>query len=95
MKKYIISLAIWEVMTLSSCNNVLDKAPLDLVTEDMVWTDESMAQAYLNRLWYATGRYDYQNETWFSLYAGPLSPGTDIVSDNVYSRWNRGGFSCS
>ena len=36
MKKYIISLAIWEVMTLSSCNNVLDKAPLDLVTEDMV-----------------------------------------------------------
>lgn len=90
MKKYIISLAIWEVMTLSSCNNVLDKAPLDLVTEDMVWTDESMAQAYLNRLWYATGRYDYQNETWFSLYAGPLSPGTDIVSDNVYSRWNRG-----
>lgn len=50
-----------------------------------------MAQSYLNRLWYATGRFDYQNETWFSLYAGPLTPGTDIVSDNVYARWNRNG----
>lgn len=75
---------------LASCNDVLDKAPLDLVTEDMVWSDANMAQAYLNRIWYATGRHDYQNETWFSLYAGPLSPGTDVVSDNVYARWNRG-----
>ena len=78
-------------MMLTSCSDVLDKQPLDLVTEDMVWSDASMAQSYLNRLWYATGRFDYQNETWFSLYAGPLTPGTDIVSDNVYARWNRNG----
>ncbi|MBQ7512732.1 MAG: RagB/SusD family nutrient uptake outer membrane protein [Prevotella sp.] len=76
---------------MTSCSDVLDKQPLDLVTEDMVWSDASMAQSYLNRLWYATGRFDYQNETWFSLYAGPLTPGTDIVSDNVYARWNRNG----
>lgn len=86
----IAGLAAVSMFVLSSCNDVLNKAPLDLVTEDMVWEDESMAQSYLNRIWYATGRQDYQNETWFSLYAGPLSPGTDIVSDNVYSRWNRG-----
>ena len=85
----IAGLAAVSMFVLSSCNDVLNKAPLDLVTEDMVWEDESMAQSYLNRIWYATGRQDYQNETWFSLYAGPLSPGTDIVSDNVYSRWNR------
>lgn len=78
-------------MAFTSCSDVLDKEPLDLVTEDMVWSDASMAQSYLNRLWYATGRFDYQNETWFSLYAGPLTPGTDIVSDNVYARWNRNG----
>lgn len=77
-------------LSLTACTDVLDKAPLDLMTEDMVWENESSAQAYLNRMWYATGRADYQNETWFSLYAGPLTPGTDIVSDNVYSRWNRG-----
>lgn len=86
---YIVAIASW--LAVSSCSDVLDKAPLDLVTEDMVWSDASMAQSYLNRIWYATGRQDYQNETWFSLYAGPLTPGTDVVSDNVYTRWNRNG----
>ena len=81
---YIVAIASW--LAVSSCSDVLDKAPLDLVTEDMVWSDASMAQSYLNRIWYATGRQDYQNETWFSLYAGPLTPGTDAVSDNVYTR---------
>lgn len=87
--KYCIAATLFLSMT--GCSDVLDKAPLDLVTEDMVWSDASMAQSYLNRLWYATGRHDYQNETWFSLYAGPLTPGTDVVSDNIYSRWNRNG----
>lgn len=86
---YIVVMA--SCLAFNSCTDVLDKAPLDLVTEDMVWSDASMAQSYLNRMWYATGRYDYQNETWFSLYAGPLTPGTDVVSDNVYARWNRNG----
>lgn len=90
MKNNIKNLLLVSLLVLSSCNDVLDKAPLDLITEDMVWKDESMAQAYLNRIWYASGRFDYQNETWFSLYAGPLTPGTDVVSDNVYARWNRG-----
>lgn len=85
------ALAVVSMFAFSSCSDVLDKAPLDLVTEDMVWSDAEMAQAYLNRIWYATGRFDYQNETWFSLYAGPLTPGTDIVSDNPYCRWNRNG----
>lgn len=87
----ISGLTVIFLLVLSSCNDVLNKAPLDLTTEDMVWSDADMAQAYLNRIWYATGRHDYQNETWFSLYAGPLTPGTDIVSDNPYCRWNRNG----
>ena len=77
ISKYIIAAA--SCLALYSCSDVLDKAPLDLVTEDMVWGDASMAQSYLNRMWYATGRFDYQNETWFSLYAGPLTPGTDVA----------------
>ena len=94
MKKNLFAtyaLALVAGLSMTSCSDVLDKQPLDLVTEDMVWSDASMAQSYLNRIWYATGRFDYQNETWFSLYAGPLTPGTDIVSDNVYARWNRNG----
>ena len=92
MKKNILKYisVICVICGYTSCNDVLDKQPLDLVTEDMVWNDASMAQSYLNRIWYATGRQDYSNETWFSLYAGPLTAGTDIVSDNVYARWNRG-----
>ena len=46
------------IFAFTSCNDVLDKAPLDLTTEDMVWSDAGMAQAYLNRIWYATGRFD-------------------------------------
>lgn len=83
------TLIIISFLAFTSCNDVLDKTPLDLITEDMVWSDADMAQSYLNRIWYATGRYDYQNESWFSLYAGPLTPGTDVVSDNPYCRWNR------
>lgn len=75
---------------LTSCEDILDKSPLDLRTEETVWSDPKLAQAYLNRIWYMTGRNDYGNETWFSLYAGPLTPGTDITSDNCYSNWNRG-----
>lgn len=39
------------IFAFTSCNDVLDKAPLDLTTEDMVWSDAGMAQAYLNRIW--------------------------------------------
>lgn len=87
-KRFIILLTIC-LGLFSSCSDLLDKSPLDLRTEENVWSDVNLAQAYLNRLWYATGRYDYQNETWFSLYSGPLAPGCDISSDNCYSRWNR------
>ena len=91
MKKYIYYYAtVVAIMMFTSCVDVLDKSPLDLRTEQNVWQDAKLAQAYLNKIWYMTGRTDYNNETWFSLYAGPLTPGSDITSDNCYSRWNRG-----
>ena len=92
MKKniYLICMVAVAINMLTSCEDILDKSPLDLRTEETVWSDPKLAQAYLNRIWYMTGRNDYGNETWFSLYAGPLTPGTDITSDNCYSNWNRG-----
>lgn len=92
MKKYIylICMVAVAINMLTSCEDILNKSPLDLRTEETVWSDPKLAQAYLNRIWYMTGRNDYGNETWFSLYAGPLTPGTDITSDNCYSNWNRG-----
>lgn len=92
MKKntHLIYLAVLVLNMLTSCEDVLDKSPLDLRSEETTWSDPNLAQIYLNRIWYTTGRKDYANETWFSLYAGPLTPGTDITSDNCYSNWNRG-----
>ena len=87
---YLICMVAVAINMLTSCEDILDKSPLDLRTEETVWSDPKLAQAYLNRIWYMTGRNDYGNETWFSLYAGPLTPGTDITSDNCYSNWNRG-----
>jgi hypothetical protein len=78
------------VGTLSSCEDVLDKKPLDLRTENDVWADVKLAQAYMNRIWYATNRTDFNYESWFGFYAGPLTPGSEVTSDNYYSRWNRG-----
>lgn len=93
MKKLnIISLGVTLMLCCTSCNSILDKSPLDLRTEEDVWSDPSLAQIYLNDLWYATVRRDAGNkfETWFSMYSGPLAPGLDVSSDNCYSRWNRG-----
>ena len=87
MKKYIYYYAtVVAIMMFTSCVDVLDKSPLDLRTEQNVWQDAKLAQAYLNKIWYMTGRTDYNNETWFSLYAGPLTPGSDITSDNCCKR---------
>jgi len=89
MKKtttYILIVAFLNV--LFSCSKVIDKYPLDLRTEGDVWSDSKLAQAYLNRIWYATCRNDYAYESWLGMYGGPLCPG-EIVSDNSYNRWNR------
>lgn len=92
MKKINIAvLSLSMALCCSSCSDILDKSPLDLRTEEDVWSDPNLAQIYLNDLWYATVRRDVGNkfETWFSLYSGPLSPGTDFSSDNCFTRWNR------
>ena len=46
----------------SSCSDILDKSPLDLRTEEDVWSDPNLAQIYLNDLWYATVRRDVGNK---------------------------------
>lgn len=46
----------------SSCEDVLDKKPLDLIAEDAVWTDASLAQANIYGL--------YENLNFFSHWNG-------------------------
>ncbi|MEZ5041634.1 MAG: RagB/SusD family nutrient uptake outer membrane protein [Saprospiraceae bacterium] len=41
-------------LTLMGCQDVLDKQPLDIISDAVVWQDENLAQAYLNDLYYRT-----------------------------------------
>ncbi|MDT3401199.1 RagB/SusD family nutrient uptake outer membrane protein [Mucilaginibacter terrae] len=90
MKLKNIGTCLAAVLTLAtSCKKVIDKQPLDLRTEETVWSDPKSAQAYMNRIWYATIRTDYAYESWFGLYAGPFNTG-EYVSDNSVTRAQRG-----
>ncbi len=63
------------VLLSMSCEDVLDKRPLDLITEDAVWQDASLAQANVNGL--------YENLNYFSHWNG--DPITYSGDDNSYN----------
>jgi hypothetical protein len=60
MKNIKIILLISCVTMLWNCSDVLDKEPLDIISDIRVWQDENLAQAYLNDLYYRT---DFVNLT--------------------------------
>jgi len=49
--KNIYYLLILIIFFASSCNSVLDKAPLDIISEDVVFNDQVLAQAYINNVY--------------------------------------------
>jgi hypothetical protein len=52
--RYILSMIIG-CLVISSCqNDILDKKPLDIITEDVVWKDQTLIDAYLTNLYRAT-----------------------------------------
>lgn len=56
--KYIFLLAL--AIGFTNCQDVLDKQPLDIISDAVVWQDESLADAYLNDIYY---RADFVNLT--------------------------------
>ena len=67
--KYILYLTL--IVTLSGCEDVLDKAPMDRISEIAVWQDEMLADAYLTDIYAnANFRVVLTNSTDFGLYAG-------------------------
>lgn len=67
--KYLI---ITLYLVFSGCEDVLDKQPLDIISDAVVWTDESLVEAYLNDLYYRT---DFVNLTGQSGYNQGLIAG--------------------
>lgn len=50
MKK-ILYILIVSIAVTYSCNDVLDKAPLDIISEDVVFSDPVLAQSYINNVY--------------------------------------------
>jgi len=50
MKKYIKIISL-SLVLFTSCSDVLDKEPLALIADSNIWQDESLLNAYLNRMY--------------------------------------------
>ena len=48
--KYLV--IVLSTVLLSSCLDVLDKEPLDVISDAVVWSDPMLADAYLNDIYY-------------------------------------------
>ncbi|MCM1449147.1 MAG: RagB/SusD family nutrient uptake outer membrane protein [Clostridiales bacterium] len=53
-KIYNISIILALLFSLASCDDVLDKAPLDKITDDAVWRDPVLIDGYLTECYYKT-----------------------------------------
>jgi len=93
MKKSIYIFLIIFMMTISSCmKDVLDKVPLDIITENTVWSDASLVNAYLTECYAET--YVFSNvgtdNSWDNLWNGDAGPAIAIInslSDEAKSTW--------
>ncbi len=53
MKKYQLIVLLFSFLVLNSCNKeVLDKQPLDIISDSNVWGDKALVNAYLTHIYY-------------------------------------------
>lgn len=57
MKKITIILIILIAFLLNSCNDVLDKQPLDMISDASLWSDENLVDLYLDQCYSELGFY--------------------------------------
>lgn len=74
---FIITAFIGSPVLFSSCEDVLDKKPLDLIAETDVWSDASLAQANLYSL--------YRNLNFYSHFCG--DPITYLANSDGFFGW--------
>ncbi len=92
MKKTIYILIII-LLVISSCKkDVLDKVPLNLITDATVWSDPALVNAYLTECYaesYVFANVSYDN-SWNNLWlgdAGPAAMNISEISDEGKSCW--------
>ncbi|KAA6300520.1 MAG: RagB/SusD family nutrient uptake outer membrane protein [Candidatus Ordinivivax streblomastigis] len=91
MKK--IAVILINIMLLASCSDILDKVPLDIISDEAVWNDEALTDAYLTNIYtrmhffgnesYGTGWWD--SDMAFACFA------VNVVSDECMTNWSDWG----
>src|SRR6185312_3068430 len=93
MKKTINIFFIVIMMVITSCKkDVLDKVPLDIITDNTVWKDPALINSYLTECYAET--YVFENvstdNSWNNLWlgdAGPAVMNISEASDEARSTW--------
>lgn len=83
MKK-VISICLIVFMVITSCRKgVLDKVPLDIISDDVVWKDPALVNAYLTQCYAQT--YVFSNvstdNSWDNLWTGDAGPGPMWINE--------------
>ncbi|MGQ1947303.1 RagB/SusD family nutrient uptake outer membrane protein [Geofilum sp. OHC36d9] len=92
MKKLIYSF-IFILVIASSCENVLDKEPLDIISDAAVWNDEVLIDSYLTGVYTRMCVWDKDSwteanaRTWWHMDIDGIS---DEASDRGLGSWKRG-----
>ena len=91
MKKYFLSMLII-ASSFVSCSDVLDKTPLDIISDEAVWNDEALIEAYLVQCYYHMSYFGnesvgtgWQGDAYFPAFV------VNHVSDECLSLWRDWG----
>ena len=86
MKKYIIYLLL-AIIFLPACQDVLDKKPLNMISDATLWTDPKLIDVYLDQCY---SEMDFAWETEYGLWANSsgMQPSAYDLKNMVYSICN-------
>ena len=91
MKKILLSIVVL-VSLCTSCSDVLDKKPLDMVSDETVWNDETLVEAYLVQCYYHMTIFGNESNGagWYGDSYFPCFV-VDHISDECMALWSDWG----
>ena len=99
MKKFIRNLLLvlfaTTLTTMTSCLDVLDKEPLDIISDKTVWSDPVLIESYLGECYYQSSAFVNETPTYFSEYfssfwqseAGMGMHWINEIADEAMANW--------
>lgn len=91
MKKLLLSILVF-TFTCMSCSDVLEKQPLDMISDEAVWNDKALIEAYLVQCYYhmsyfgnESGGNGWSGDAYFPCFV------VNHVSDECMAQWRDWG----